>query len=263
MLVLVVVVIALAAGGGAFFGVRLLGSPAPLGVPLPAVPSLYTIIPREDIDQTSVLQRRLPEVLLEMFADQPDGAPPLRHSVRCDMADFDIAHPYGTTSMLMSPEEASETGALMKAELMYDQPLKKIIYQAPIRQAGESVTTFVSRSRHELERRGAKFYQPTEPLVLNGYRLEHYEYNIELEDGTVVSHFQYFGPFGERRILLIDFMTDPELHEAARPLVHKIMNSFTPGWQIKLDAQKYDASYVGPLQAEEAAEAPVDGAVAQ
>jgi len=262
---LLVAVIALAAGVGAFISMRFLGSPAPLGVPLPAVPSLYTIIPRDDIEQTSVLQGRMPEVLLEMYAAQPDGAPPLRHSISCDMADFRIAHTYGTTSVLMSPEEVNQTGTLMKAELMYDQPIKKIIYQAPIRQPGESVTTFVSRVRHDLERKGARFYQPTEPVIMDGYRLEHLEFDLELDDGTVISHFQYFGPFGEARILLLDFMTSPDLHEAARPLVNKIISSFTPGWRIKLDAQKYDASYVGPLEGESTAapESPDEDQAAQ
>jgi hypothetical protein len=241
---LAVIIAALGAAAAAYAGARQLGDPAPLGIPLPAVPRLYAIIPREDVEQTSVIAGRMPEALLEQLAEQPDGVAPLKYRFRCDLGDFSLRHPYATTSVATGPEEAIETGVLLRAEFMYDQSVKKAFYSIPFRHEGETVPTYVSRTRFELEKAGAKFYDDVSPLALEGYRFEHYEYDDELADGTVVSHFVFIGPFGKPRVLSLDFMTTPELHELARPLVWKIMKSFSAGYDLMQGALKYDEEYI-------------------
>jgi len=254
---LLAIVIALGAAAAAYAGARQLGDPAPLGAALPAVPRLYEIIPREDVEQTSFLEKRMPEALLEKLAAQPDGAPPLDFRYRCDLADFSVVHPYPVSAVGTGPEEAIETGILLRAEFFYDLPIKKAMYTIPFRHADESVPVFVSRTRFELESEGATFYSDVEPLALNGYRFEHYEFDDELEEGTVVSHFVFIGPFGKPRVLSLDFMTTPELHELARPLVWKIMRSFTAGRSLQEGALKYDEDYLKRNEFD--AEPPADG----
>jgi hypothetical protein len=241
---LLVILIALGAAAGAYAAARQLGDPAPLGAALPVVPQLYEIIPREEVEQTSFLEGRMPEALLEKLAAQPDGAPPLDFRYRSDLADFSVVHPYAVSAVGTGPEEAIETGILLRAEFMYDQPLKKAMYTIPFRHAGESVPEFVARTRFELESEGATFYNDVEPLALDGYRFEHYEFDDELAEGTVVSHFVFIGPFGKPRVLSLDFMTTPELHERARPLVWKIMRSFSAGYSLQEGALKYDEDYI-------------------
>lgn len=241
---LLVAVLALAAGVAAYAAAKRLGDPAPLGVVLPDVPQLYEIIPRDELNQTSVVQGRMPAILLEQLAQQPDGASPLKFHYRCDFGDFSIGHPYAASASSPGPEQAVDTGILLKGEFLYDQPIKKIMYTIPFRHEGESVPTFVSRTRFELEKDGAKFYADVKPLGLDGYRFEHYEYDQELKDGSIVSHFVFIGPFGNIRVLSLDFMTTPELHNLARPLVWKMVRSFTAGWDLKQGAEKFDSEYL-------------------
>ena len=244
-------VLSLAAAGGAFAGVRTLGAAAPLGVPLPDVPTLYEIIPRENLGETSVVEGRMPEVLLEQLAPQPDGAPPLKYGINVDLVDFHIRHPYGTSSSSPGPEQAVETGVLLKAELQFDQPLPKFMYTIPLRLEDESVTTYMSRTRYRLEQEGATFYSDVSPLAVEGYRFEHYEYDFEIEGGTLVSHFLFVGPLGKKRMLAMNFMTTPELHAQASPYVWKIMRSFEAGWHLREGAQEYDGDYIARNELED------------
>lgn len=222
-----------------------------MGVPLPDVPQLYEIIPREDIGQTSVVKRRMPEILLEQLAAQPDGAPPLKYGISVDLVDFHIRHPYATSSSSPGPEQAAELGVILKAQVDFDQPIQKFLYTIPFRLDGESVTTYMSRTRYELEQDGAKFYDDVRPLATEGYRFEHYEYDLEIEDGVIVSHFVFVGPLGKKRVLAMDFMTTPELHALAGPYVWKIMRSFEAGWHLREGAKEYDGDYVARNELED------------
>jgi hypothetical protein len=249
---LIVCGLSIAAAASSFAATRALGDPAPLDAVLPDVPALFEIIPRENIKETSVVERRIPEVLLEHLAPQPDGSPPLKYGISVDLGDFHIRHPYGTSSSSPGPEQALELGVLLQGEVLYDQPLQKIMYTIPFRLEEESVSTYASRTRYELEQDGAVFHSDVRPLAVEGYRFEHYEYDLEIEGGAVVSHYTFIGPFGKHRVLAMDFMMTPELHELARPYVWKIMRSFSAGWNLRQGAQDYDADYIARNELDDA-----------
>lgn len=241
--VLSVVAGAIAAAAG-FYVARAQSDPAPLGAPLPDVPQLYELIPREQLEESSLVEGRLAEVLLEVLAVQPDGSPPLRYPCDVQFIDFKVWHPYGTTTMSFGADDVAKNDVLVQADLIYDQPLRKLQYSMPHRVEGESLTTHVSRIRHELDQGGARFYPDVSPLALDGYRFEHFEYEQELETGERLSRFVYFGPLGPKRVLRMDFATTPELHELARPYVLKIMGSFKVGEWLRDAALTYDPAYV-------------------
>lgn len=242
--ILLSVVVGAVAAAATFYAARAQGDPAPLGVPLPEVPQRYEIVPDEQLDESSVVEGRLAEALLEVLALQPDGSPPLRYPCDVEFIDFKVWHPFGTACMSYGAEDVAKTGILVQADLLYGQPLRKLQYSMPSRTDGESLTTWVSRLRHELDQRGARFYPDVSPLVPEGYRLEHFEYEQEAENGERLSRFVYFGPLGPKRVLRMDFVTSPELHELARPYVLKIMGSFKAGARLREAAQIYDASYL-------------------
>jgi hypothetical protein len=234
---------AVAGGLLAFLAGRLTGSAAPLDTALPAVPRLCEILPREDVADTSLLEMRMPEVLLEFLAPQPDGVPPLLYLADVELVGFKISHPKGAIAVQYPLEEVLEDGVLLQAQLEYDPPLKALKYSMPFRKEGESVTEYTARIRQELERKGATFYADVSPIALEDYRMEHFEYFRELDSGEVVSHYSFIGPLG-KRVLVLDYMMPPELHEQARPWVYKIVRSFRPGQLFKEEVRKQDAAYI-------------------
>jgi hypothetical protein len=242
--ILLSVVLGVVAAGAAFYAAQAQGDPAPLAVPLPRIPQRYEIVPHDRLEESSVVEGRLAEVFLEVLAWQPDGSPPLRYPIDVEIVDFKVWHPYGTGTMSMPMEEVARNDVLIQADLLYDQPLRKLQYSMPHRIEGELLTTYVSRMRYELDRAGARFYADVSPLALEGYRLEHFEYEQETETGERLSHIVYFGPLGPKRVLRLEFVTTPELHELARPYAQKIMGSFKAGEKLRDAALTYDASYI-------------------
>ncbi|GEM_PF-2144504 len=238
------VVLGVVAAAAAFVTARAQGDPAPLGAPLPQVPRLYEVVPHEQLEESSVVEGRLAEVLLEVLAAQPDGSPPLRYPIDVQFIDFKVWHPYGTASMSYGMEDVAKNNVLVQADLRYDQALRKLQYSMPPRIEGELLTTYVSRVRYELDQAGARFYADVSPLAVEGYRLEHFEYELEAENGERLSHYVYFGPLGPMRVLRMDFVTSPELHELARPYVSKIMGSFKAGERLREAALTYDPNYI-------------------
>lgn len=235
--------IGIVAATAAFYGMATLGDPSPLGVPLPEVPQLFEILPYDDAKDMSVVERKLPEVMLEFLAPQPDGAPPVRFTVRGEFIDFSIGHLSGIETTAFPVEEAIKDNVIISGIVHFDQPLKALQYSAPARREGESVTEYTSRLRYEMERKGAVYYDNVDPLPLEGYRFEHFEYKRENENGETVSHYLFIGPLGPRA-LVMDYMSTPELHERARPWVMKMIRTFKAGRQLQETALESDPEYI-------------------
>jgi hypothetical protein len=232
-----------AAATAAFCCTTTLGDPSPLGVPLPEVPQLFEILPHDDAKNMSVVERRLPEVMLEFLAEQPDGAPPVRFTVRGEFIDFSIGHLSGIETTAFPVEETLKDNVIISGVVHFDQPLKALQYSAPGRREGESLTEYTSRLRYEMEKKGAVYYENVEPLPLEGYRFEHFEYKRENENGEMVSHYLFIGPLGTRA-LVMDYMTTPELHERARPWVMKMIRTFKTGRQLQETVLESDPEYI-------------------
>jgi len=220
-----------------------LGDPSPLGVPLPEVPQLFEILSQDNAKNMSVLERRLPKAMLEFLAEQPDGAPPVRFTVQGEFIDFSIGHLSGIETTAFPVEEALKDNVIISGIVHFDQPLKALQYSAPGRGGGESLTEYTSRLRYELERKGAVYYDNVEPLPLEGYRFEHFEYKRENDSGEMVSHYLFIGPLGTRA-LVMDYMTTPELHERARPWVMKMIRTFKAGRQLQEAVLESDPEYI-------------------
>ena len=206
-------------------------SPAPCGVALPPVPSLITLADK-DFTDASIMEGRIPAAYLQFMAPQPDGVMPLRYPMDVVRSNFSLKLPMGTTSLPMGDsflEDSIDSQVVFK----FDQQLDFIKISLPMREEGESLPEFVSRARHDYEQLGAEFKPDTDPLELDGMLFQHFEYQrpTAMKEGEVkrdVSHYIYFAPAGVR-VLVIDFMTTPPRHAAARPLVEKIMRSIEPG----------------------------------
>ena len=226
------ILLAVAAGYASWDYTRGLGSPAPLGTPLPEVVPAYEILPREQMAEASLNQRRIPEAMLEMLAMQPDGSPPLRYTINCELADFIIRHPYGAQTISFPVEEVQKDKTLIEAIFKFDQPIKMLKYTAENRQEGESVVEYAARLHDELEASGVEFYPDTTPFDVDEYHFEHFEYRREAEDGETRTHYIYIGQLGRSNALVMNFISTPELHERARPMVLKIIGSFIPGWKM-------------------------------
>ncbi len=227
----------------AAFGVRsAVASPAPLGQPLPQLPAPIYFTDGVKVQDSSVLQKRIAPEMLHVLALQPDGCPPLRYPYPGEHADFKMSFPTGTESVIFDNESFLKDGIESQANVRYDQALKLVKISMPRRQSDkESVTTYVSRITSELRRQGAQFNDHTERLDLPAYRFEHFEHQREA-NGRQLSNFTYVGPYGFH-VIVIQFSTTPELHEACRPYVEKIMRSFEPGWQARKAMLLEDPAY--------------------
>lgn len=230
------------------------GSPAPLGAPLPEVASVVAV-DGISIKQTSVLKKTINADMLEFLAPQPDGMPPLRYTYSCEYVDFSIQHPMGTELFAFGPQDVLGSGALARATLKFDYPLQLIEYSAPLRKAEEKLHEYVARRRWELTQQGAKFYGNHDPLVLADYKFERFEYELTNDKGEAQSHFVFFGPYGNRT-LTCEYVSKPELHELARPLVAKIINSFKPGPKVLEAVQLMDPDYAGKATVRQAHSTP-------
>jgi hypothetical protein len=165
----------------------------------------------------------------------------LRSTYNSERADFAIGHPHGTEMWVHGPAEFAERFVDALAVVNLDQPLRYFEYKLPPRREGETSSGFVSRWQHELQQNGARLIGSMEPVEMPAYRLEHFEYEQEA-DGGMLTHFIYVGPMG-RRLLVLDYISEPELHERARPMVEKIIASFKPGWELKKLMLKEDPQY--------------------
>jgi hypothetical protein len=231
------------AAGAVYAGSRYFTEPAPLGVPLPPVRNTFTILPRDQIQDTSWNKRTTVSAFLEFMAPQPDGMPPLRWPYESTIGDFTIWHPHGTELTNMGDVDANGVITEGWAVVHYDWPLKEFIYQYAPRKTGERVTEFVARYEHELTANGATLIGNHDTLDLPAYQFQHFEYQeAQPVDGQTISHYIYIGPFG-RRAIVLNFTCLADQHEAARPLIAKIMASFTPGWELKKLMLKEDLNY--------------------
>ena len=232
-------------------------SPAPCGVPLPPVPSLITLADK-DFTDASIMKGRIPEPYLQFMAPQPDGVMPLRYPLDVVRCNFKMLLPMGTTSLPMGDSflnDAIDSQVVFK----FDQQLDFIKISLPMREEGESVIGFATRARQDYEKLGAEFLPAADPLELNGLLFQHFEFRrmtelVKGEPERDVSHYVYFAPAGVR-VLVMDFMTTPQRHEAARPLVEKMMRSIDPGErfleQLRLE---YPSKFPSDASAEERAD---------
>jgi len=227
--------------------ILLTGSRVPLGVPLPGVPQLVTTR-GVSFAQSSAIRHRMPVDQLGYLAPQPDGWPPLTFDYHSEYVDFTIWHPLGAETRGLGEQEALKTGVLAIVGFKLDYPLTRITYSAPMHKPDERLTVYVSRLRWELEQKGAQFYKTVDPLLLPDYRFEHFELQMKDDEGKLASHFMFFGPYGNRA-LTVDFATTPEQHELCRPLVMKIMRSFTPGKLVQDMMKREWPDYVAPSPA--------------
>ncbi|MEZ5339158.1 MAG: hypothetical protein R3F46_12980 [bacterium] len=206
-------------------------SPTPCGVPLPDVPQLVTDVGKV-IEDLNIMERQIPTTYLQFMAPQPDGIMPLRYPLDVRRADFSLELPMGTTSLPMG-DSFEEDAVDSQVIFQYKQQLDYIKISMPPRYEGESITDFVARARKDYEGLGASFRPGKDPLEFNGMIFQHFEYSrptqYEAEAPPKdMSHYIYFAPAGSR-VLVMDFLTTPERHEEARPLVEKIMRSIEPG----------------------------------
>lgn len=232
----------IAGWAGLALGQNMFAQPAPLGEPLPPVKMQWEIISREEADEASVIEKRTPDVWLEFLAFQPDGTPPLRTTYNSERANFSIGHFHGTEMWVHGPAEFAERFVDAMALVRLDQPLVRFEYRLPPRRVGEKVHEYVARWQHQLQDAGGELVGNFEPVEYPAYKFEHFEYTLSNDEGDSVSHFIYAGPFG-RRVLVLDYVTMPELHERARPFVEKILTSFKPGWELKKLMLKEDPRY--------------------
>lgn len=216
-----------AVSAAAFAVAHRFGDAAPLGLPLPHVPQVVQVEGVEVAD-TSVLEGRIARPWLDELAPQPDGIPPLSYPYSSPQL-FTISYPFGAENTIFSQEQFVKNRLESQVNFKLGYPLQSIRCSIPTRREGESITEYAARLRHDLEASGARFYNHHERLELPQYRFEHFEYQLETEGGVDgdLSHYLYIGPLGTY-VLAFDFQTVPEHHEAARPLVDKIMNSFAP-----------------------------------
>jgi hypothetical protein len=229
--------------GGAFAGRRLFSEPAPLGVPLPPVRQLFTILPREQADETSWLERKTADAWLEFLAPQPDGLPPLRWPYMSPLADFTISLPHGAEVSQLNSVDANGVVTEAIGELHYGWPIIRFSFQLVPRRDAETVTEFTARFEHELTASGSELIGQHEPFALPAYQFQHFEYREgAAAENVPESHYIYVGPCG-RRVVLMDFVCLDQQHEAARPLLEKILKSFTPGWELKKLMLKEDPGY--------------------
>lgn len=219
--------VAIALGLVAYFAVLPFGDPAPLGAALPQIPIL---IEHEGIAlaDSSFLEGRLNERMLELMAPQADGYPPLVRPYTSKSAGFTIDHPYGTSIRIFMMDEFQKDNVLSQAFFSYGVPLTALKYSLPPIQEGDQVTVYVSRVRHQLEAEGVEFLEPQGVVVLENYRFESLQYKRKTDLEADQVHFAFFGPF-DRRVLVIDFVTSPQQRESAIPLINKIITSFEPG----------------------------------
>jgi hypothetical protein len=244
--VVIWVLVALLAGTCGFVGMRNYASAqAPLGQPLPEVPQLIDVIPREEWERSSFNERRLCPWQLEFLAPQPDGAPPHRFPMETAIG-YTLWHPTGSQTNPLLPEEAVEHNRLAEVDVLFDQPVKYIVHSMPDRREAETVTEYTARYRHKLKQDGAEFYPDVEPLVVPDYRFEHFEYALPDEDGVTWYHYVFLGPMGPK-ILVIDYYAFPDHTDLAWPWVLKVMESFTPGDELLKAARyyEYDQRYLG------------------
>jgi hypothetical protein len=218
-------------GGAAFLLARQTASPAPLGVPLP-IPHSRFVTTGFKPDEADVMAGRIPPPWLEYLAPEPDGTLPLRYPYTSARGGFTIKHPFGATIMEDPGQNFDKTNEDALCLFSYNQPLKKIRYVMPLRQPGEQATEVAARLRYELQQKGAQLVPGrSDRLELPRYRFEHLEYTTKGDAGPEY-HVDYLGPLGKRRVLLIDFVTTPELAEPAQRQIDKIMQSFTPELQL-------------------------------
>lgn len=230
---IVLVVLAAGVGTGTFRWAMAQADPEPLGVPVPKVDAAYELLPAERTGEASVINRQLPESMLELLVEQPDGSPPLRYGISCDIGDFSIRHHYGAQTRAYSYEEVKLDGTLIEGDMMFDHPLRYFKYSAIQRKDKETAAEHAARLHDNLAQEGAKFHPDTTPLEIDGYRFEHFEYDLARESEELITHFLFIGPLGPNRVLVMNFMTVPELHGRTAPAVWKIMRSFVPGWELQ------------------------------
>lgn len=207
-------------------------SEVPCGVPIPEIPQLVT---SEGVgfENASIADGRIPEDYLQFMAPQPDGAMPLRYPLEIIRSDISMKLPMGTTTLPMGDDTFQEDAIDSQVVFKWNQQLDFIKVSLPRREPGESVEQFVARARSDYGEIGAEFYPQDEPLEVDGMLFQHFEYKrFTSYEGSGpemdVSHYVYFAPAGVR-VLVLDFLTTPERHETARPLVEKIMRSIRPG----------------------------------
>ena len=228
-------------------------SPAPCGVPLPEVPQLVTDVGTV-IEDMNISAREIPTTYLQFMSPQPDGIMPLRYPLEVRRADFSLELPMGTTSLPMG-DSFEEDSVDSQVVFQYKQQLDYIKISMPPRQEGESVTDFVARARKDYEGIGATFRQEKDPLEFNGMIFQHFEYSRPTQyeadaPPKDMSHYIYFAPAGPR-VLVMDFLTTPDRHEEARPLVEKIMRSIEPGERFLKQMQlEYPESLASTSQLE-------------
>lgn len=224
----------------ALLGYLLLRPAAPLGRPLPKV-ALRWQTEGVDPGSTSVLQGRIDKNWLESLAYQPDQSPPLDSPYQCDRGDFSIGFPLGTELVVFPQDEFVKDQVDSQAGVRLDQPLRTIKISMPFRNMGESLTTYASRIRHELEQKGAVFYQDSEAVELPAYRFLRLAYRRTAEK-VEIAHIVFIGPLGVRT-LVIDLTCEPDHIELMRPYAEKIIRSFEPGWTCKKAMLLEDPSY--------------------
>ncbi len=244
--------------GGAWAGSRWFAAPSPFGAPLPAPrPYIFTIVPREQVEEVSWPKRVTIEAWLEFMAPQPDGFPPLRWPFHSELGDYTISLPQCARTSVV--ESMDEHGIVTDAwgQLQYDWPLESFIFQMSPRKDGETAAEFTARYQHDLTKSGTKLIGSLDPVELPVYRFQHFEYQEqEPVDGVTYSHYIYIGPFGSR-VLVFDFVCEAESHEAARGLIAKVLSSFTPGWELKKIMLHEDPQY-GDLAGSKIAEQPIN-----
>jgi hypothetical protein len=224
----------------ALAGYLLLRPAAPLGRPLPAV-TLRWQTEGVDPGSTSVLKGRIDKNWLESLAYQPDQAPPLDSPYQCDRGDFSIGFPLGTEVVVFPQDEFVKDQVDSQAGVRLDQPLRTVKISMPFREKGETLPTYVSRIRHELEQKGAVFYPDGEPVDLPAYRFLRLAYRRTAEK-VEIAHVVFVGPLGVRT-LVIDLTCEPGHIELMRPYAEKIIRSFEPGWTCKKAMLLEDPEY--------------------
>ncbi len=206
-------------------------SPTPCGTPLPEIPQIVTDI-GEDFERISVAKGLIPTSYLQFMAPQPDGTMPLRYPLDVFRCDMRMMLPMGTTSLPMGDSfELDDIDS--QVVFNYEQQLDYIKISMPKRNPDESVLEFSKRAHRDYLELGANFRPDRETLKLDGMIFQGFEYDRPTKysmDGVEmdVSHYIYMAPVGER-VLVLDFLTTPERHESARPLVEKMMRSINPG----------------------------------
>jgi hypothetical protein len=226
--------------GGFAVGYVLFGPSAPFGTRLPSVkPTIrYAGV---SVSDTSLLKGQANDAWIPNVAPQEDGAPPLVWSYASERGDFKIGVPYGTEMVSYSNEEFLKDSVDAQGTVKLDQALRAIKVSMPGRNKDETIETYASRIRNDIERAGGTFYNNQDPVNLPAFRFVRLEYH-RVHDGADVAHHLFLGPMG-KRVLIIDLMSEPKHRELVRPYVEKMIRSFTPGWTCKRGMLMEDASY--------------------